>query len=142
MRSKRALVILAVSALAFGAALAPASAAKSSDKAEAKVTKIKGSIKVEGNPPLAELQKKVKIAQADAEKAAIKAVGSKESAKATYSELEIEEGFLVYSIDVKVPGIEGVEEVWIDAGNGKVLRRTHESDDDEDDEDDEGKKPD
>lgn len=133
MRSNRAIVVLAMCALALGAALAPASAAKS-DKAEEKTPKFKGSIRVEGTPPLAELKKKVKITQADAEKAAIKAVGAKEPTKVTYSELEVEEGFLVYSIDVKITGKEGVEEIYIDPGNGKVLLRVHESDEDEDEE--------
>jgi uncharacterized membrane protein YkoI len=41
--------------------------------------------------------------------------------------LEIEDGCLLYTYDVKVPGRGGVEEVIIDAGTGKVLAVEHES---------------
>ena len=40
--------------------------------------------------------------------------------------IELEEGCLVYSYDIKVPGKAGVEEILIDAGTGKVLRTEHE----------------
>jgi len=130
---------LAVSVLTIGAAVLAASAAapKSAEPAEPKAPKIKGTIKVEGNPPVTELKKKVKITQADAEKAAIKAVGVN-GAKVDDSELEIEQGFLIYSVDVKVAGKKGLEEIWIDAGNGKVLMQRHETDEDEEDEDEPG----
>src|SRR5256885_13057913 len=36
--------------------------------------------------------------------------------------LEVEDGCLVYSYDVTIPGKSGAQEVYIDAGNGKVLR--------------------
>lgn len=136
MRSRRAIMILTMCALALGAAVLTASATSltPAQPAEPKTPKIKGTIKVEGKPPLAELKKKVKITQADAEKAAVKAVGV--NAKVDDSELEIEQGFLVYSVDVKVAGKKGLEEVWIDAGSGKVLMQRHETDDeDEEDED-------
>ena len=42
-------------------------------------------------------------------------------------ELEVEDGCLVYSFDIKVAGKSGAEEVMVDAGNGKVLSRKHES---------------
>ena len=41
--------------------------------------------------------------------------------------LEVEDGCLVYSYDVQVPGKKGVEEVLVDAGTGKVLKVEHES---------------
>jgi len=142
---------VAMSALTLGAILAASAAPKvaadapepkaggekaatkaGGEPAAMKTPKIKGTIKVEGNPSLAELKKKVKISQADAEKAALKAVGGEDSKKTTYSELEIEQGFLVYSIDVKIAGKDGVEEVWVDAGSGKVLAKMHEADDDDD----------
>jgi len=140
----KAMTVLAIGALALGAALATAGAAPKAgaeakepkagaEAAAEKSPKIKGTIKVEGNPSLEELKKRVKITQADAEKTALKAVGGDASKKTTYSELEIEQGFLVYSIDVKVAGKDGVEEIWIDAGSGKVLARMHEADDEDDD---------
>src|ERR1700681_1623366 len=41
--------------------------------------------------------------------------------------LEVEDGCLLYTYDIKIPGHRGVEEVVIDAGNGKVLLVEHES---------------
>ena len=46
-------------------------------------------------------------------------------------ELETENGTLLYSFDVKVPGKSGLEEVHISATTGEVLSHEHESDDDE-----------
>jgi len=127
------MVVLTMSALALGAALLTANAApKAGEPAEPKTPKIKGTLKVEGNPPLEELKKRIKVTQPDAEKAALKAVGAKDGMKVTDSELEIEQGFLIYSIDIKVTGKDGIEEVWVDAGSGKVLARTHEADEDDD----------
>jgi hypothetical protein len=129
------MVVLTMSALALGAALLTANAApKAGEPAEPKTPKIKGTLKVEGNPPLEELKKRIKVTQPDAEKAALKAVGAKEGMKVTDSELEIEQGFLIYSIDIKVAGKDGIEEVWVDAGSGKILAKMHEADDDDDDE--------
>ncbi|MEP7027034.1 MAG: PepSY domain-containing protein [Candidatus Eisenbacteria bacterium] len=41
-------------------------------------------------------------------------------------ELEREHGRLIYSFDFKVPGKSGIEEVHVDAMNGKVLSIEHE----------------
>lgn len=40
--------------------------------------------------------------------------------------LEREGGKLIYSLDIKVPGKAGIEEVHVDALNGRVLRVEHE----------------
>lgn len=42
-------------------------------------------------------------------------------------ELEREHGRLIYSFDFTVPGKSGIEEVHVDAMNGKVLAIEHES---------------
>jgi len=42
-------------------------------------------------------------------------------------ELEQEEGKLVYSFDIRVPGKSGVEEVMVDANTGEVVSQTHET---------------
>ena len=42
-------------------------------------------------------------------------------------ELEKENGKLVYSFDIRVPGKSGVEEVQVDAMTGEVVSQTHES---------------
>jgi hypothetical protein len=71
-----------------------------------------------------------KITSAQAEKTALAKVGAKHN-KATLkvqsSELEIEHGCLVYSFDIKVVGKRGVEEIFVDAGDGKVLSHLHET---------------
>ena len=46
---------------------------------------------------------------------------------ASEGELEAENGCLVYSFDVRVTGKSGIDEVLVDAGNGKVLERNHET---------------
>ncbi len=42
-------------------------------------------------------------------------------------ELEREHGKLIYSFDIQVPGKSGVEEVNVNAINGKVVNKKHES---------------
>lgn len=41
-------------------------------------------------------------------------------------EIERENGKLIYSFDLEVPGTKGVEEVHVDGATGKVLRSEHE----------------
>ena len=43
------------------------------------------------------------------------------------SELEREKGKLIYSFDITVPGKTGIDEVNVDAMNGSVIARQHES---------------
>ena len=60
-----------------------------------------------------------KITQADAEKAALASVGA-QSGAVKETELEVEDGCLVY--EVKVKGSDAkVREIMVDAGDGKVL---------------------
>ena len=67
-----------------------------------------------------------KVTQMDAQKRAMAAL--KDSSKATVkqAELEVEHGCLMYSFDMEVAGQKGVQEVQIDAGDGKVLSNKHE----------------
>jgi hypothetical protein len=89
----------------------------------------KGSIKVSGKPSEASLEKMAKVSKADAEKAALAAVKGKDADKTVAEgELEVENGYLIWSFDIKLAGKKGIEEVAIDAGNGKVLAVEHESD--------------
>lgn len=48
-------------------------------------------------------------------------------AKVMAVELERERGMLMYSIDLQVPGAQGVEEVEVDARDGHVIATEHES---------------
>ena len=43
------------------------------------------------------------------------------------AELEVEHGCLIWSFDLKVMGKDGVQEVEVDAGNGKILSSQYES---------------
>ena len=66
-----------------------------------------------------------KVTEGDARKAALAILKTPPGTTAE-GELEIERGCLIYSYDVQVPGHSGVEEVWVDAGTGKVLSQKHE----------------
>jgi uncharacterized membrane protein YkoI len=70
------------------------------------------------------LQKEAKISEATARATALKEVPN---GKVKSSELERENGKLIYSFDITVPGKSGVEEVNVDATDGSVASHTHES---------------
>jgi uncharacterized membrane protein YkoI len=55
------------------------------------------------------------------------ALASVPGGQITAGELEEEGGSLIYSYDVKVEGMEGVQEVHVDATTGKVIEVEHES---------------
>lgn len=67
----------------------------------------------------------VKVPRKRAETIALRRVGHR--AKISSSEVEAEQGCLIWSFELKVPGRKGVQEVNIDAGNGRVLDVHHES---------------
>jgi Peptidase propeptide and YPEB domain len=75
----------------------------------------------------AELAKLVKVSRTDAEAAAKASFKNPADATVAESELEAEHGCLIWSFDFKVKGAGGVQEVQVDAGNGKVLSSVHES---------------
>jgi uncharacterized membrane protein YkoI len=72
----------------------------------------------------ADLQKEAKISEADARATALKEVpnGTVKS-----EELEREKGKLIYSYDISVPGKSGIEEVNINAMDGSVVAKSHET---------------
>jgi len=72
----------------------------------------------------AALQKEAKISEATARATALKEVpnGTVKS-----SELEREHGKLIYSYDITVPGKTGIEEVNVNAIDGSVVAKQHES---------------
>jgi len=71
-----------------------------------------------------DLSKEAKISEPDARKVALARVpGDVQS-----QELEREHHRLVYSYDIKQAGKPGVEEVQVDAKNGKIVSVKHESD--------------
>jgi len=72
----------------------------------------------------ATLQKEAKISEETARATALKQVpnGTVKS-----SELEREKGKLIYSFDISVPGKSGIEEVNVNAIDGSVVGKEHES---------------
>ena len=79
------------------------------------------SVKAKKMTKDAELKAMAKISADDARKAATGAV-TVSGATIDKGELEVEDGCLVYTYDVKVPGKILKREVYVDAGNGKVLK--------------------
>lgn len=78
------------------------------------------------NLPASALPGLAKISMADAQ---AKALGRLKvaSAEVASAELEIEQGCLVYSFDIRLTGKPGAEEIMVDAGTGKVVSQKHES---------------
>lgn len=75
--------------------------------------------------PDAQLASMAKVSKSRAERIALHRV--KGHASISSAEIEAEQNCLIWSFDVKVRGRKGIQEVNIDAGNGKVLDVHHES---------------
>jgi uncharacterized membrane protein YkoI len=67
-----------------------------------------------------------KVNEPAARKSAIDSVKVK-GATVVKGEIEVEDGCVVYTYDLSVPGKSGTQEVVVDAGNGNVLKSKHES---------------
>jgi uncharacterized membrane protein YkoI len=98
----------------YKAAAKPAAQATTTPKRHKKVKKEESQ---------AALQKEAKISEATARATALKEVptGTIKS-----SELERENGKLIYSFDITVPGKTGIDEVNVNAIDGSVVARSHE----------------
>ena len=77
------------------------------------------------------LAKLATVSKDTAQAAAMASVKNSATATVASAELEAENGCLIWSFDVKQQGAAGIQEVTVDAGNGKVLSSTHESPRDE-----------
>jgi uncharacterized membrane protein YkoI len=75
----------------------------------------------------AQLSALATVTQAEAEKTAIARIKDKGAISVGSAELEAEHGCLIWSFDLRVAGKSGIQEVQVDAGNGKVLSVKHES---------------
>jgi len=116
-------------AIAATAAVAGAQGTAKTSKIAAKTTMqatktTKPHKKVKTAESQATLQKEAKVTEATARATALKEVpnGTVKS-----SELERENGKLIYSYDITVPGKSGVEEVNVNAIDGSVVGKVHES---------------
>jgi uncharacterized membrane protein YkoI len=74
-----------------------------------------------------ELTAMAKWSAADAQDAALKSLNvTPDKATVKKSELEVEDGCLVYSFDIVVAGEgKGQHEIEVDAGNGRILKTDH-----------------
>lgn len=78
----------------------------------------------QGKETQAQLRKSAKITSAKARATALKEVPN---GRVQSTELERENGKVVYSFDIKVPGKAGIEEVNIDAVTGAMVAHEHET---------------
>ena len=74
-----------------------------------------------------ELAVMAKVTRPDAQRSALATLKDPSKATVKDAELEAENGCLVYSFDIEVAGKTGVQEVQIDAGDGKILSSKHET---------------
>ena len=79
------------------------------------------SMKASKMTPKKDLLKTATIKEAEAKKIALDSAGP--GAKIVKGGIETEDGCLVYSYHVKDPAKKGQTEVFVDAGNGKVLKQ-------------------
>jgi len=84
------------------------------------------SVKASKTTKKADLTAMAKVKDSDARKSVLDSFKAS-GATITKGALGVEEGCLVYSYDVQLPGKKGAEEVLVDAGTGKVLLSQHES---------------
>lgn len=76
--------------------------------------------------PLSALAGLATISKAEAQKTALARVKAPFT-KIVSAELEIEQGCLVYSFDIRLSSKSGVEEIMVDAGTGKIVSQKHET---------------
>src|SRR5262249_53889483 len=77
-------------------------------------------------PSKADLQAAAKIDETAARRTALESTKDA-TAEVVESELELEHGCLVWSFDIRLKEKPGVDEVQVDAGDGKVLSQHHET---------------
>ncbi len=75
----------------------------------------------------AELKVLAKVSEDDVRKTAFASLRDPSRGTVKEAELESEHGCLVYSFDIQVAGASGIQEVQVDAGNGRILSNEHES---------------
>jgi uncharacterized membrane protein YkoI len=125
MKKVLAMALAIAATAAVAGAQGTASPSKSAAKATMQATKsTKPHKRVKKAESQAALQKEAKVSEATARATALKEVpnGTVKS-----SELERENGKLIYSYDISAPGKTGVQEVNIDAVDGSVVAKVHES---------------
>lgn len=94
---------------------------------QAFAAKTECTAKVSGKLTPDEMKTTAKISMADAQAAALKEVGKADVKKLMDSELEVEDGCLIYSFDIRLKSVKGLEEVMVDAVSGQIVSRKHET---------------
>lgn len=84
------------------------------------------SIRPAKDTPDSALSDLAKVSRAEAQKAALARIKAP-SKQVASGGLEIEQGCLVYSFDIRISGKSGIEEILVDAGTGKILSHIHET---------------
>ena len=117
-------IAIAATTTVAGAQAPSASKAAVKTNTTASATTAKRHRRASKKETQADLQKEAKVSEADARATALKEVpnGTVKS-----EELEREKGKLIYSYDITVPGKSGVEEVNVNAIDGSVVGKMHES---------------
>jgi hypothetical protein len=80
------------------------------------------SIRAPRNASSAELNRLVRVSQEAAGKAAVASIAPLAAGDVISSDVEPFEGCLVWPFTLRLPGRKGVQEVFVDAGDGKVIR--------------------
>ena len=80
------------------------------------------SIRAPRNASSAELNLLVRVSQEEAGKVAVASVAPLAAGDVISSDVEPFEGCLVWPFTLRLPGRKGVQEVFVDAGDGKVVR--------------------
>ncbi len=75
----------------------------------------------------ADLARMAKVTPTEAERRAMASVGSQKVSSVISSDLEVNGGCLVWPFDLRLPDKGGIQEVLIDAGDGKVISSSFES---------------
>jgi hypothetical protein len=75
----------------------------------------------------ADLARLAKISQSEAQSRAVASVAPQRVRSTILSDAEVEQGCLVWLVDLHLEGKKGVQEVFVDAGDGKILSSTFES---------------
>ena len=70
----------------------------------------------------ADLRGFARVSQEAASKAAVASVAPAKATDVLSSDFEVFEGCLVWPFTLRMPGLKGVQEVFVDAGDGKVVR--------------------
>ncbi|HEY6089091.1 MAG TPA: PepSY domain-containing protein [Gemmatimonadaceae bacterium] len=114
---------LAVAAIAGTASAQATSQSQAKVKTHSTMKRHKAKTETEESP--AALQKEAKISEATARATALKEVAPGSTVKKF--ELERENGKLIYSYDINVPGKTGIDEVAVNAIDGSVVAHEHET---------------